>query len=161
MNFYQSLQSNTAVPTLLDDRGFSYPIVGKETPANLGRLERSMQDIVEPVIQVPGPSKRREPLVEVASPYQVEAHREDTSDIMGRSSKQAASHSLLEHSDSETDASVSQESRGTSVVAVARSSPGSPTQTSVSHHTCCGTPHKWPCSTRAAESSRGPSCSSG
>ena len=77
--------------------------MGKETPANRERLERSIQDIVEPAI--PGPSKRREPQVESASPYHVEAHEENTGDTTGRSSKQAASHSLFKHSDSETVAS--------------------------------------------------------
>ena len=43
MNVYQSLQSNTAVPTRLDGRSFL--IVGKETPANPGRFEQSMEDI--------------------------------------------------------------------------------------------------------------------
>ena len=105
MNFCQSLRSNTAASIRLDDRGFSYPIVGKETPANPGRLGRSDQDIVEPVI--PGPSKHREPLVEIASPYHIEVHEENSSDTMGRSSKQAAPHSLLKHSDSETVASQS------------------------------------------------------
>ena len=61
MNFYQSLQSNPAVPTRLDHRVISYPIVGKEAPANPGRSGRSMQDIAEPVI--PGSSKHRETLV--------------------------------------------------------------------------------------------------
>jgi hypothetical protein len=42
MNFYQSLHSNTVVPTHLDGRSFL--IVGKETPANPGRFEQSMQD---------------------------------------------------------------------------------------------------------------------
>jgi hypothetical protein len=111
MNFYQSLQSNTAVTFRPDDSRFSYPIVGKETPANPGRLKRSMQDTVEPVI--PGPSKHREPPVEIASPYYIEAPEENTSDTMERSSKQAAPHSQLKHSDSETDASVpSQSSTG-------------------------------------------------
>jgi hypothetical protein len=61
-----------------------------------------MQDISKP-----GPSEHREPLVEVVSPSpcQVEAHEENTSDSVGRSSQQAAPHSLLEHSDLETDAS--------------------------------------------------------
>jgi hypothetical protein len=109
---YQSLQSNTIATFRPDDSRFSYrypiTITAKEVPANLGRLGRSPQDIVEPVI--PGPSKHREPLVEIASPYHIEAHEENTSDTMERSSQQAAPHSLLEHSDSETDASVALES---------------------------------------------------
>jgi hypothetical protein len=108
MNFYQSLQSSPDVLTRLDDRVMNYPIMAKETPANLGRLERSMQDIVDPVI--PGPSKHREPLVEIASPYHIEAHEENTSDTMERSSQEAAPHSLLKHSDSETDALVASQS---------------------------------------------------
>ena len=104
MNFCQSLRSNTAASIRLNDRGFSFPIVGKETPANPGRLGRSDQDIVEPVI--PGPSKHRD-LVEIASPYHIEVHEENSSDTIGRSSKQAAPHSLLKHSDSETVASQS------------------------------------------------------
>jgi hypothetical protein len=108
MNFYQSLQSNTAVPTRLDGRGFSYPILAKETPSNPGRLKRSsMQDIAEPVI--PGPSKHREPLVEIA-PYHIEAHEDNASDTIERSSQQAVPHSLLEHSDLEADASVASQS---------------------------------------------------
>jgi hypothetical protein len=93
MKFCQSLRSNTAASIRLDDRGFSYPIVGKETPANPGRLKRSTQDIVEPVI--PGPSKNREPLMEIASIYHIEAHEENSSDTMERSSQQAAPRSLL------------------------------------------------------------------
>lgn len=114
MNFYQSLQSTTAVPNRLDGTVISYPIVGKETPANPGRSERSMQDIAEPVI--PGPSRHREPLVEIASPYHIEAREENTSDTMEQSSQQAAPHSLPEHSDLETDALVASQS-STSVVA--------------------------------------------
>jgi len=115
MNFYQSLQSNTAVPTRLDDTVISYPIMAKDTPTNPGRLGRSTQDVAEPVIL--GPCKRREPLVEIASPYHVEAREENTSDTMERSSQQAAHHSLLnKHSDLETDASVaSQSSTGAGV----------------------------------------------
>jgi hypothetical protein len=67
-----------------------------------------MQDIVEPFY--PGPSKHSEPLVETASPYHIEAHEENTSDTMERSSQQAAPNSLLEHSDSGTDASVALQS---------------------------------------------------
>lgn len=52
--------------------------MGKETPANPGRFERR-QDIVEPVI--PGPSKHREPLVEIPPPYHIEVHEENTSDV--------------------------------------------------------------------------------
>ena len=63
-----------------------------------------MQDVVEPVI--PGPSKHREHRVEIASPYHIETHEENTSDTMGQSSQQAAPDSPLRHSDSETDASV-------------------------------------------------------
>ena len=100
---YQSLQSSPTVLTGLDDRVMSYPIMAKETPANRGRLERSMQDIAGPV--VPGPSNHSEPPVEIASPYHVEAHEENTSHTMERPSQQAAPHSLR-HSDSETDASV-------------------------------------------------------
>jgi len=95
MNFYQSLQSSPAVPTRPDVRVMSYPIMAKETPANPRRLEQRMQDIVEPVI--PGPSKHRDP-------------EENTSDTMKRSSQQAVSHSLLKHSDSETDALVASQS---------------------------------------------------
>ena len=145
MNFYQSLQSNTTATFRPDDSRFSYPIVGKETPANPGRLERSMQDIVEPVIQVPGPSKHREPLVEVASSYHIEAHKENTSDTMERSFQQAAPGYVFEHSDSETDASVSQESRGTSEVpAASSSSPGSGSQTPVIHHAPVARPQQQP-----------------
>jgi hypothetical protein len=104
------LQSNTAAFTGLDDRGFSYPIVAKEAPANSGRLERRMQEVVEPVI--PGPSKPREPLIEIASPYHIEAHEENISNTMERSSQQAAPHSPLKHSDSETDATVALQSSG-------------------------------------------------
>ena len=82
--------------------------MAKETPANPGRFERSVQDIVEPVI--PGPSEHREPLVEIASPYHIEADEENTSDTMERSSKHATPYSLHEHSDSETDASVALQS---------------------------------------------------
>jgi hypothetical protein len=79
--------------------------VAKETPANPGRLERSRQDIAEPVI--PGSSsKHREPLVDISSPYPIQAHEENTSNTMERPSQQAAPDSLLKHSDSETDASV-------------------------------------------------------
>ena len=78
--------------------------MAKETPANPGRLERSKQDIAEPVI--PGPSKHREPLVKIASPYHIEGHEQNTSDTMEQSSHQAAPDSLLKHSDPETDASV-------------------------------------------------------
>ena len=97
MNFCQSLRSNTVVRTRLDDREFSYPIVAKETPANPGRLERSMQDqdVVEPVI--PGPSKDREPLVENASPYRIEPHEENVSDTTERSYKQAVLPSSHQH----------------------------------------------------------------
>ena len=98
------MQSNTAVTFRPDDSTFSYPIAAKEIPANLGRLGRSPQDTVEPVIS--GPSKHREPLVEIASPYHIEAYEENISDTVERSSQQAAPHSLLEHSGSETDASV-------------------------------------------------------
>lgn len=73
-----------------------------------------MQEVVEPVI--PGPSKPREPLIENASPYHIGARGESTSNTMERSSQQAASHSLLKHSDSETDARVTLQS-STGVVA--------------------------------------------
>ena len=102
MNFYQSLRSITAAAT--HDRGFSYAVVAKETPSDPGRFERRMQDIVEPVI--PGPSRHREPLVEIAAPYHIEAHGENTSDTMERPSQQAAPHSPLGLSGSETYASV-------------------------------------------------------
>ena len=59
-----------------------------------------MQDIVEP--DIPGPSKHRESPVENPSPYHVEAHEENTGDLMGQPSKQAAPDSLLKYSDSET-----------------------------------------------------------
>jgi hypothetical protein len=72
-----------------------------------------MQDVVEPVI--PGPSKHREPLVEVASPYHIEAPEKNTSNTMERSSQQAAPHSLLGHSDSETGASVALQSSTSAV----------------------------------------------
>ena len=90
MNFCQSLRSNTVVRTRLDDREFSYPIMAKNTAANPGRFEQSMQDqdVVEPVI--PRPSKDREPLVENASPYRIEPHEENVSDTTERSYKQAA-----------------------------------------------------------------------
>ena len=106
MNFCQSLPSNIAGTTLLDGRGFTLPIVGKEIPANPRRFEQSMQDIVEPVIPDAGPSKHRGSLVEVASPYHIEAHEESTSDTVERSSQQAAPHTQLEQADSETDVSV-------------------------------------------------------
>jgi hypothetical protein len=64
-----------------------------------------MQDTAESVI--PGPSKHRETLVENRSPYHVEVRKENTSDTMGWSSKQAASHSLLKYSDTEPVASQS------------------------------------------------------
>ena len=104
MNFYQSLQSNPAVPTRSDHRVISYPIVGKEAPANPGRLGRSAQDIAEPVI--PGSSKHREPLVEIASPYHIEVNEETAGDSMERPSQQAAPRSPLKHADSLTGASV-------------------------------------------------------
>jgi hypothetical protein len=63
-----------------------------------------MLDIDEPVI--PEPSKHREPPVEIASPYHIEAQEENASDTMEQSSQQAAPGSILKHSDSETDASV-------------------------------------------------------
>jgi hypothetical protein len=63
-----------------------------------------MQDIAEPVI--PGSSKHREPLVEIASPYHIEVHEETTGDSMERPSQQAAPRSPLKHADSLTDASV-------------------------------------------------------
>src|SRR5712672_3098090 len=117
MNFCQSLQSNTVVRTRLDDREFSYPIMARKTPANPGWLEQNMQDqdIVEPVIS--GPSKEREPPVEIASPYHIEAHEENISDTMERSPKQAAPHPLLKHSDSETDAFVALQSSTGAVAA--------------------------------------------
>lgn len=87
--------------------------MGKETPANPGRLERSLQDIAEPVI--PGPSKHREPLVEITSPYHIESPEDNTSETMERSSKQAAPHSLLKRS--ETDASVASQSSTGAVAA--------------------------------------------
>ena len=74
-----------------------------------------MQDIAEPVI--PGPSKHREPPVEIASPYHIEAQEENTSDTMGQSSQQAAPDSLLKQSDSETDASVALQSSTGAVAA--------------------------------------------
>jgi hypothetical protein len=104
MNFYQSLQSSPAVPTRSDHRVIRYPIMGKEAPVNPGRSGRSMQDIAEPVI--PGSSKHREPLVEIASPYHIEVHEETTGDSMERPSQQAAPRSPLKHADSLTDASV-------------------------------------------------------
>ena len=67
-----------------------------------------MQDSVEPVI--PGPSKLREPLVEFASPYHIEAHEDNTGDTVERSSQEAAPHSLLKHSELETGASVASQS---------------------------------------------------
>jgi hypothetical protein len=73
-----------------------------------------MQGVVEPVI--PGPSKPREPLIGIGSPYHIGARGESTSNTMERSSQQAASHSLLKHSDSETDARVALQS-STGVVA--------------------------------------------
>ena len=78
--------------------------MAKETPTNPGRLGRSTQDVAEPVI--PGPCRQREPLVEIASPYHIEALEENTGDTMERSSQPAAPRSPLKHSDSETDASV-------------------------------------------------------
>lgn len=62
-----------------------------------------MQDIAEPVI--PGSSKHREPLVEIASPYHIEVHGETTGDSMERPSQQAVPRSPLKHADSLTDAS--------------------------------------------------------
>jgi hypothetical protein len=109
------VQSNTAAFAGLGDREFSYPIVGKETPANPRRLERSMQDIAEPVI--PGPSKHMQPPVEIAPPYHIEAHEENTSDTMGQSSQQAAPDSRLRHPGSETDASVTLQSSTGAVAA--------------------------------------------
>lgn len=106
--YVESLPSNMVASAGIDSRGFSYPIVAKETPANPGRLGRSMQDVVEPVI--PGPSKRREPRVEKASPYHIEAHDENTGDTMEQPSQQAAPDSLLKHSDSKTDASAALQS---------------------------------------------------
>lgn len=85
--------------------------MAKEAPANPGRLERSMQDIVKPVI--PGP---REPQVETASPYHIEAHEENSTDTMERSSQQAVPHSPLKDSDPETDTPVALKS-STGVVA--------------------------------------------
>ena len=88
--------------------------MAKETPTDPGRLGRSVQDIAEPVI--PGPCKQREPLVEIASPYHIEALEENTGDTTERPSQPAAPHSPLKHSDSETDASVvSQPSAGAGV----------------------------------------------
>ena len=72
--------------------------MAKEAPANPGRSERSTQDIVEPVI--PGP---REPQVETASPYHIEAHEENSNDTMEQSSQQAVPHSPLKPTDPEKD----------------------------------------------------------
>ena len=83
--------------------------MAKETPSNPGRLKRSRQDIVEPVI--PGPSKQRERL-EIASPYHMEAHEDDTCDTMERSSQaqEVAPHPPPKYPDLETGASVASQS---------------------------------------------------
>ncbi len=98
-----------ALPTRLDDRAISYPIMAKEPPANLGTSERGMQDTtVQPTIA--GPSKHREPMAEIAPPYHMEAPRENASDTVEGSSLQVAPHPPPMHSDPETGASVASQS---------------------------------------------------
>ncbi len=98
-----------ALPTRLDDRVISYPIMAKEPPANLGTSGPSMQDItVQPAIA--GPSKHREPMAEIASPYHIEAPEENASDAVEGSPLQAAPHSPPMHSGPETGASVASQS---------------------------------------------------